>query len=397
MKELINQARLNRLFTDLVKIDSISYQERNAADYIKNALIELNADVYEDEAWKHYFKAEKDSSDESAAQAIANVLSLDSNLLSGNIYAYIAGSIPGKPLMFSAHMDTVSPGIGKKPVLDKDKYISGGNTVLGADDMAGVAQIIEAVRLLKENHIPHRSLELVFPVAEEVYGQGCAVLDYSKLKAEEAYVLDLGGRIGMAALQAPSIISFVIEIQGRSAHAGFAPEEGIHAIKIAAEAINKLHLGRIDKDSTRNIGIAHGGSGRNIIPDSLTIEGEIRSYNHQRAIQLLEETKLLFHDMSARRGAKVIISSKIGIKAYQIEKTSHVVKRFFNACKHLGIDAEVLSTFGGSDNNHFVQHGIKGIVLSCGMQKVHTKDEFIYLDDLSMGTALAMELMTDAA
>ena len=394
MKDLIQRDRLYKMFGELVGLDALSFQERKSADYVKKVLADLNAEVYEDEAWKHYFEIFTTEDGEEKAKAIGNPTEIISTeLLAGNVYGFVKGEIPGAPILFSAHLDTVPPGIGKEAVLGEDGVIqSKGETVLGADDFAGVVQILEAVRTLQENKIPHRSLELIFPIAEEVYTKGSRYLDYSQIHSKEAYVLDISGPIGIASLQAPTILSFQISIEGRSAHAGFEPEEGIHAIAVAADALNQLKMGRIGKDSTRNIGTIQGGNATNIVPDRVVLGGEIRSNYHEKAIDLLEETRRIFEKAAETIGANIKIFSEVQMKAYKVEEESAIIQDFKSACEKLNIQPTLTTTFGGSDNNNIVQNGIEGIVVSCGMQQIHTTQEFITMEDLHLGTALVMQL-----
>lgn len=392
MKNYINKNRLKELFEQLVSLDSLSFQERRAADFVKDYLAQLGIESDEDEAWRKYFTVHTDESGKQYARTIdGEATALDPRLFAGNVYAFVPGE--GEPLLLSAHLDTVAPGAGKQAVLQGDRYAANGNAVLGSDDMSGVAQILEAVRLLKEQQIAHRPLELVFPIAEEVYGHGSREIEYERLQAKQGYVLDLSGSVGTAALQAPSLISFKLRIHGRAAHAGFAPHEGIHAIAVAARAIERLGLGQIDAQSTRNIGLISGGSGKNIIPELVTLEGEIRSYSHETALALLTETQELFQNVAQQAGATVELEYFVGVEAYQLDEDAPVVQSFQAACARLGIETQCVSTFGGSDNNHFAKHGIEGIVLSCGMQQVHTTQEFILLQDLFDGAALVLELV----
>ena len=186
-----DEKRLIEEFKKLVSIDAISFQEREMADYLKDKLQELGFTVTEDDAGKHY------------------------NSNTGNLFAFKKGSIKGKPILFSAHMDTVEPGLNKKAiVLEDGKIISDGSTILGADDVSGIAAILEAVCVLTENQKEHRDIEVFFPIAEEVYLKGSEVFDHSVIQAKDAYVLDLCGPIGTAALQAPSLISFTLEVIG---------------------------------------------------------------------------------------------------------------------------------------------------------------------------------------
>ncbi|WP_246240935.1 M20/M25/M40 family metallo-hydrolase [Anaerocolumna sedimenticola] len=232
---MINKMRVTEEFMKLVSIDSPSFKERQMADVLKQYLIQLGFEVTEDDAYKHY----------------------DGN--SGNLYGFLKGDIEGDPILFSAHMDTVEPSTGKRAVKHQDGTItSDGNTVLGADDLAGVAAILEAVRTIKEKGLSHRSIEVLFTIAEEVYIRGSEVFDYNRIKAKEAYVLDLSGPVGTAALKAPTLISFTAEFIGKASHAGFAPEKGIHAISVAAEAITAIKQGRIDEETTVNVGTIEG-------------------------------------------------------------------------------------------------------------------------------------------
>jgi tripeptide aminopeptidase len=190
-------------------------------------------------------------------------------------------------------MDTVEPGLHKKAIVHEDgKITSDGSTVLGADDVSGVVSILEAVRTIKEKRLPHRSIEVLFPIAEEVYLKGSEVFDFSQVKAKEAYVLDLDGPVGTAAIKAPTVVSLTARLIGKASHAGFAPEQGIHAICMAAEAVTKIRQGRIDEETTVNIGLIEGGKARNIVPEECILKGEVRSLKHEKALlqaRLIEE------------------------------------------------------------------------------------------------------------
>lgn len=370
LESYIDEKRLIDLFCELVCIDSVSFHEKEMVETIKTKLVNLGIQAKEDHAGE---------------QIGGNA---------GNVYAKVAGAIEGSSLLFSAHLDTVEPGIGKEAKIEDGKVVSVGQTILGADDLGGVAVILEALRILKENQIPHRTLELIFPVAEEVYGKGSAVLDYQKIESKEAYVLDLSGKVGTASLQEPTLISFVIQILGKGAHAGFEPEKGINAIAVAAAAINDCKQGRISEDTTLNFGKIEGGSVTNAVPKEVKIYGEIRSYQHKNALEhrnLVEET---FQKHAKAYGAKINFESQICINAYQMKKEEPVVKRFAKACEEVGLRPQYTKTFGGSDNNHFVRNNIKGIVLASAMEKVHTTDEYLEISELKKSLALVLALMT---
>lgn len=368
----IDEERLIREFQELTAIDSVSFKERKMADALKEKFAGLGILLQEDDAGGIY-RSE-----------------------AGNLYGYVPGTLTGPPLLFSAHMDTVEPGIGKRAVLQEDgRIVSGGDTVLGADDMAGMAAILEALRLLKEKGIPHRDIELLFPVAEESYVKGSSVFDYGNLKAKEAYVLDLSGPVGRASLREPTLISFKARVRGRAAHAGFAPEKGIHAIAAAALAVTEIPQGRIGDNTTVNIGKICGGEATNIVPEFAEVEGEIRSYVHEEALAQMERVREAFERAAGQTGAQVQVEDEVHLKAYQIKKEEPVVKRFERVCAGLGLVGGLTETFGGSDNNSFLRHGIRGIVLACGMNQVHTTQEYTTVEELKRCSAIVAGLMTD--
>ena len=368
---MVNKSRILEEFCILVGIDALSYQEREIADILKIYLTELGFEVKEDNAGTFY---------------AGNC---------GNIYGYLAGDLKEDPLLFSAHMDTVGPGHNKKAVVHEDgKITSDGNTVLGADDLSGIVAILEAVRTIKEGGLSHRSIEVLFPIAEEVYIRGSEVFDYNIIKSKEAYVLDLSGPVGTAALSAPTLVSFTAQIQGKAAHAGFAPELGINAIAVAAQAIGQIKQGRIDDETTVNIGLIEGGKARNIVSDQCILKGEIRSLTHDKALLEGKNIERIFSDITAQNHATLNFSTEFGCLSYKVEEKHRVVRRFQKVCEELGYDTQLTSTFGGSDNNNFMRHGITGIVIACGMNQVHSCDEYTHIDELVKCANIVVKLMT---
>lgn len=368
---MANRERIIREFQRLVSIDSPSFGEREMADVLTEELKELGFSVKEDESGKIY-----------GGNA-------------GNLYAYLPGELEGPPILLSAHMDTVEPSRNKRAVIREDGRItSDGTTVLGADDLAGVTAILEAVRCIQEQNLPHRGIEILFAIAEEVYIRGSEVFDYSQIKAKEAYVLDLSGNIGTAALKAPTLVSFEAVFTGKAAHAGFAPEEGIHAIRTAAAGIAAIPMGRIDKETTVNVGLIEGGLARNIVPETCILKGEVRSIRHDRALEETEKIRKAFEKAAAEAGASVAFTTSFGCLAYSIEEDAPVTVRFENACRELGIKTTYVETFGGSDNNNFVRNGISGIVMACGMNNVHSTEEYTHINDLESCTEIVIKLLT---
>ena len=370
-----NEKRIRELFEELVSIDSVSFSERQMADCLTKILKEMKFEVSEDSAGEFY-----------GGNA-------------GNLYGFLKGTGEGTSTLFVAHMDTVHPGASKKAVFHEDgKITSDGTTVLGSDDVAGIVEILEGIRLLQDQNIPYGDIEILFPIAEELYDKGSKVFDFSVIKSKQAYVLDFSGHVGKAALRAPSIVSFRVEIKGKASHAGFAPEKGINAIALMAEGISKVRQGRLEDETTLNIGLIHGGSMTNIVSENCACEGEIRGYHHERVMELLEETKQIFEHVievskEPDKKAELLFSHEINIEAYAVEKNSGVVQRFCRACEKIGVEPELTETFGGSDNNVIVNQGIDGVVLSCGMNNAHSVHEYIEMEDLVKGAALVKELI----
>ncbi|WMC93401.1 M20/M25/M40 family metallo-hydrolase [Kineothrix sp. MB12-C1] len=355
----VDKERLIEEFIKLVSIDSPSLLEREMGDYLKDKLKGLGFVVTEDGAGSK----------------------LGGNC--GNIYGFLEGKKELEPLLFCVHMDTVEPSRGKQAVVGDDGVIrSKADTVLGADDLAGVAAILEALSVIKEKELEHRPIEVLFTVAEEIYCKGAKVFDYSNIKSTEAYVLDLTGAVGAAAYQAPSILSLVIEVNGKASHAGFAPHKGIHAIQAAADAITKLKLGQIDENTTLNIGVIQGGLATNIIPELCAVGGEIRSYSHKTAMELSEEVKKQFERSAEAIGATVKFEVITNCQAYETPKDHPVVLRFKEVCDLLNLPFSLQQTFGGSDNNAMFEHGITGIVLACAMNQCHSCEEYTTVDEL---------------
>ncbi|MFR6510968.1 MAG: M20/M25/M40 family metallo-hydrolase, partial [Eubacterium sp.] len=247
---MIDSKRILQNFKELVSLDSPSLDERLVCEYIKKYLKNLGIDAVED----------------NAGEKIGGT--------TGNLYAYLDGTIDGESVLFAAHMDTVEPSKGKTAVVHSDGTItSDGTTVLGSDDLAGVVAILEALTCIVENNIPHPPIEIIFSVCEEKYCWGMNAFDFGKIKSKQAYVFDLDGEIGSAANSAPTILSYTAKFIGKSAHAGFASHLGVHAVKAAALAVTEIPCGAIDEGVTANVGIINGGTATNIVPDLCTVTG----------------------------------------------------------------------------------------------------------------------------
>lgn len=367
----LNEKRITDTFVKLTAIDSPSYRERQMADYLKAVYEELGITLTEDDT---------------APLFGGNA---------GNLFGRVPGTIPGAPILFSGHMDTVDPACGKKAIVHPDgKITSDGTTVLGADDVGCLTAVLEAVRYLKETGTLHRELELMFSPGEEHFSEGTRRFDFTKSRAKLGYVFDLTGPMGTAALQAPGSCHFWLTVHGKAAHAGFAPEDGIHAIAIAADAINKLTFGHTDPVTTVNIGRINGGLMTNIIPESCEVEGEIRSYEDEKIQYELNKILDTFKKAAADKGGSITHKVEWCYKALNTKKDSPAVAFYERACEKIGLPVRLTGTFGMSDCNHFPQHGIEGIVVASAMQQCHSTAEYTTVQDLVKLTELVITLMT---
>lgn len=422
--------RLLDTFDLLVSFDSPSYEEREICDFLKSRLSALGVEVHESAPVQsprsrspqreQHIEAHENTPEQKTGNSLEkdtltkNIFAEDNTQGNscGNLYGYLPGTLDLPPLLLSAHMDTVEPSRGKQAVTDAEGRItSAGSTVLGADDCAGLASIIEALTVISENHIPHRPVEILFTAAEEPYCAGAGQFDFSELRSKEAYVFDLAGPVGGAAYQAPTIISFTIRFCGRSAHAGFEPENGIHAVKAAALAVTRIpcgHVGSIlrenitlqssvgtekEDSSTINIGTISGGTADNIVPEACTVSGEIRSYSDTEAQGWLKKITSVAEQCAESMGASAEVQHTTHFHAYCTDLSHPVVRRFESACEQLKLPVNLCRTFGGSDNNHLAHHGIAGLVVATAMNNCHSCEEYTTMDELERAANLALALV----
>lgn len=365
-----NKQRMVEEFCTLVAIDAPSLKERKIADELIHKLIMLGFDVKEDD---------------SGGKIGGNC---------GNLYGYLPGDESKEPILLVAHMDTVEPANGKRAIVHSDgKITSDRATVLGADDVAGIVSILEAVRSVKEMGENHRPIEVLFTVAEELFTLGCSVMDTGQVKSKEAYILDLDGTVGTAAYRAPSILTFSIAVQGKAAHAGFAPETGIHAIAIAAELITMIKQGHVDEDTTVNVGTIEGGIARNVVPDYCQMQGEIRGFDNNKALVYRHHIHQLAESIVRKHGASLLWEEEDHCIAYKKDEFCKTIENYETVCRKLGIESRIISTFGGSDCNVLNQRGIDALVISNGMNRVHSCEEFTTIEELEKSCRVLEELI----
>jgi tripeptide aminopeptidase len=375
---MINQERIKNLLLELVQIDSVSREERGVALRVKQICEELGAEVFIDDA------GEKVGGD------------------TGNVIARFPGTLAhAEPIMMSAHMDTVVPGKGVKPIVEGDIIRTDGTTVLGGDDKSGIAVIIEVIRCLQEQSIPHAPIDAVFSICEEVGLLGAKHLDLSKVRAKYGIVFDSDDP-GFLFTRGPSADHFEFKIYGLESHAGVAPEQGISAIRIAAEAISAMKLGRVDEETTANIGVIRGGEATNIITNLVTLRGEARSLDDGKLaaqtahiIECLEDAAAKYEVTVDGVTTKGRVESHVTREyhAMDVSDDSRVVRLVKGAAQRLGLEVRTLASGGGCDANIFNKRGIECANLGTGMRAIHTVKEWLDVKDMCASAEMTLEIM----
>lgn len=379
----LNRERLAQLFIELCETESPSKREKSIALRLR-------------ELCKKEFPEAEITEDDSAAETGSDT---------GNLVVRFGGDNSLDPIFLNCHMDTVLPCAGVKVERRDDTFFSAGDTILGGDDKAGIAIIIEAMRTLKENKLAHAPVELVFTTCEEVGLLGAKAFNTSLLRARYGYALDSTG-VDLAVIGAPAANHITVEITGAAAHAGLHPERGINAIQIASQAIAKLQLGRLDEESTANIGIVKGGQATNIIPEQVKIEGEVRSHSAEKLARHTQEMESIFLESVASWQAPAdsqvpdnitpycIFSSVEEYPAMKLAIEAPVVEHIRQAGGKMGRPIDFIVAGGGSDANIFNGKGIPTAIIGIGMDHVHSTEESITLDDMIRTAELVVSLLT---
>jgi len=311
-------------------------------------------------------------------------------------YGNLIVKIPAKnttrtePFLFGVHADTVKPGKNIEPVLKDGIIHSKGETILGADDKAGIAELFEAIRTAEE----YPPLEIVVSKEEEVGLLGSKNIDWSLLKSKIGFVIDTRN-LDDIIIGGPSIMKIKIEITGKAAHSGMEPEKGISSIKAASHAISVLKEGRIDEETTVNVGIIQGGEVLNSVPKKTNIEIECRSLSHEKCTIHSNLIKEIFRIVAESSGAQVVVKMDLNIKAYSISENSKVVKMAKKMISSVGLKPNVRTLFGGSDASNYNDKGIETVVIGKGGKASHTTEETIALVDMEKAVKMLQNLFKE--
>ena len=310
-----------------------------------------------------------------------------------NLIASLEGQ--GEPVLLSAHLDTVEPGRGIRPLLDGDVLRSDGSTILGGDCKAGVAIVLEALATVVESERPHLPVEVVFSRAEEGGLNGARNLDFSMVTAKSGVVFDGEGPVNRVTVSAPSQNVVKAEITGRASHAGLEPENGISALVIAGHLLTRLPLGRIDEETTSNIGYLEGGLKRNIVPERAFLDGEIRSRDQQKLEQYTDSFRRVFSDVAAMYPeARLDLDITNTYLSYRVDSEHPTVAILARALGQVGLEPVLGGSGGGSDANVFFQHGIAALPVGIGVRAFHTKGETAIIPEVLKGAEMCEKLLT---
>jgi tripeptide aminopeptidase len=373
---MINRKRLTEEFLELVSIPSLSRQEGKVARRLESILKDMGASVEVD----------------AAGEGVGGD--------TGNILARFPGNAPAAPpFLLSGHMDTVGPAAHVRAIVEGDLIHTDHTSVLGGDDKAGLVAILEAIRVLREHALPHGDLEVVITICEESGLLGAKHFDTGRLRARRGLVLDVDG-VNELVTRAPAANRLSFIVHGLEAHAGICPERGISAVQVASEAIAGMRLGRVDAETTANLGVIHGGLATNIVPSQVTVRGETRSLSEAKLAAQTEHMRARFEEAAGRRAvtlegrehrARVEAQVERQYERLDIAADATIVGWVVSPSRALGRVCPTRSTGGGSDANVFATRGIEVANLACGMRDIHTVNEWVDVKDLVATAELVLE------
>ncbi|MEI6578913.1 MAG: M20/M25/M40 family metallo-hydrolase [Eubacteriales bacterium] len=365
----MNSNRLTERFFRYVKCASESRNEADFCKLLEDELIDLGLEVRRDHAGE---------------QCGSN---------GWNIFARLDGT--GNPILFSTHLDTVYPGNNIKPVLESGIIRSSSDTILGADDKAGIAAVMEALECISENGCAHRTVEVLFTLCEEIGMLGAKYADYKNIQSREAIVLD-SDNLGEIINRNPANVVLHFIIDGKSAHAGLAPQEGIHALKAAAQAVAAIPVGYVDDISAMNISNFISEGKTNVVADKAAFDMEIRSFDEERLQQHIKSSENAVRLACKSFGANYEMSMERHSDVIHIPEKSPLITDVIIAYQSLGVKYNITRSFGGCDATYLFAHGIDVLNIGIGMQAVHSSNEHISVNDLKITSELVYAIIINS-
>jgi tripeptide aminopeptidase len=361
----VKSERITKTFVDLAGIPSPSWQEKEVMEYIIKRFDRLGG--------------------KSTPYKCGD---------SHNLLIKIPGNLKCAPLLLSGHMDTVVPCDEVKPVIAKGRITSDGTTVLGGDDKAAITMFIEAFEYIKENKISHGPVEILLSCAEELGLKGIKQFDLSLLNSRYGFVFDSSDDIGQIIIKAPFHSNMEISIKGKASHAGMSPEKGLNAINVISEIITRLPSGRIDEETTMNVGLISGGRATNIVAEEAICCLEVRSIEKVKMLKIEKEIKSVIKETCLKYKAKYKINRTLEYEGFKISPDEKIARICSSAMERIKIKPLMIAMGGGSDTNIInKKSGLRAINLSCGMRKIHSTEEYVKISDLEKGTRLVLSII----
>ncbi|MFI5236800.1 MAG: M20/M25/M40 family metallo-hydrolase [Ignavibacteriales bacterium] len=361
----MNIQHLIDLFIEVAKIDALSGKEKSLANFVKSFLCKDNYTLIEDSA-SQYSKSD-----------------------TGNLICRIGN---GGNFVLTAHMDTARPTLHLKPIILEDKIVSSGDTVLGVDNRAGVSVLLFLLEKIAQEKIPVKDFTVAFTTCEETTLYGSKYLGLNG-NIKYGFVFDSGYRPGNFIHSACGALGYNIKVMGKASHSGIAPEKGINSLQIASKAMSKLPMGRIDDETTMNIGVFKSGSAVNVIPEIAELDGEVRSFNTNKVEKYFSMVLETFEKEAEVVGGKIECKSFWDFKPFTVPESSFVYSETVRVLKKVGLTPTPKFSLGGSDANSLNENGIQSINLGIGAQNPHSNDEFIFIEDLVKSAEIALELV----
>lgn len=367
--------RIIKNLIEMIKIYSPSKKEGKFAEYLTKKLEDMGAQIYLDKGYENY---------------------------GGNsptIIAKIKGNLKGEGITLSAHLDVIEPCENINPILDKNVLKTDGTTTLGGDDKAGIASILETIEVLKENKISHEDIFIVLTPGEELGMLGAKNITWDlipndMIPAKNMIVVDNAGRAGLIAHTAPSKYDLIMKFKGKKAHAGIEPENGINAINLAALAISKMKMGRIDNLTTSNIGFIYSEFPTNVVADECLVKAEVRSHSEEKILEVIEEYKKCCDEAKNIFNGEYSLEYSCDYPVLKPKDNLEFANKFAKIYESIGVETELKVIGGGSDSNIFAKKGYNSIIIGVGMYNVHTVNEILELEELYKTTEALIKFIS---
>jgi len=361
----MDDKRLINIFLDLISIEALSGNEKAVFEYAAGFLKRLGYNPREDAS---------------------------APLTGGNSGNLLCEFGIGGDMVLLSHMDTARSTKNVKAVITEDKISSDGSTVLGVDNRAGMAALLYAIEKLNNECIPLKDFTLVFTTHEETTLGGSLNLQLSD-RIKYGFVFDSHLPPGNFISESVGAVVFTVKVIGKASHSGISPEKGINSISIAADAISSIKFGKVDPETTANIGSIHGGSAINVVPEFTTVEGEVRSFNPERINEKLQEIQDQFQRAAQKEKGRIEFEYYWDFSPYKHSPKDKVFRIISEVITRCGLEAKPQISYGGSDANSLNSKGINCVNLGIGAANPHSNDEYIYIADLYKSSEIAVELM----